>query len=90
MAIVGKKIPAGTCLKIKDATTCISGGFTIIPNVHAVSRIFMNAVRMSRNTFSHIAVGLDSNGSLSRHEGKERHLLAQPVIVASEGIAFLK
>jgi hypothetical protein len=31
---------------------------TIIPNVQAVSAIFMAAVSINRNTFSHIAVGL--------------------------------
>lgn len=31
---------------------------TIMPNVHAVRAIFINAVMINKKTFSHIAVGL--------------------------------
>ena len=61
IAIVGRKIPAGTyelSLTLAEVRKII---FTIIPNVQAVKAIFRNAVTVRRKTFSHMAVGLVSD-----------------------------
>ena len=50
-----------TCRHLRrvSSITLMSGsGRTIMPNVHAVRKTLMVAVRMSRKTFCHSAVGL--------------------------------
>jgi hypothetical protein len=93
-AIVGRKIPAGTCgmLLIMACKLHSTGKFTIIPNVQAVRAIFNNAVTIKRKTFSHIAVGLTL--MLASTIGKKRKVrkvsLAQSMIVSLARITFLK
>ena len=65
IAIVGRKIPAGTWndpfehpLLFARPDRTYFCRLTIIPNVHAVNPILVIAVRVRRKIFSHIALGL--------------------------------
>ena len=58
IAMVGRKIPAGTYQGLSAMKLTGTSERTIMPNVHAVRKTLMVAVRMSRKTFCHSAVGL--------------------------------
>ena len=60
-----------------------------MPKVHAVKPIFTTPVSISRNTFSHIAVGLWSL-QYRQLRDEEQTLLAQSVEVNALGVTFLK
>ena len=63
IAIVGKKIPAGTYNTSKRCITRVYRNEpTIIPKLHAVKNTLVRAVRTKRNTLRHIAVGLEREG----------------------------
>lgn len=59
IAMVGRKIPAGTCADAFSGQKRKAFAFlTIIPNVHAVRAILVTAVKTKRKTFSPSAFGL--------------------------------
>lgn len=65
IAIVGRKIPAGTLCSISVYSSRYHSfpQLTIMPKVHAVSPIFMAAVSIRRKIFSTRAFGLDFNNN---------------------------
>lgn len=70
IAIVGKNIPAGTYRACEDdEKISVLNTPTIMPNVQAVKKTFIAAVRISKKIFCHRAVGLRS---LVRYDKYER------------------